>query len=427
MSLLLVVVLLFFSSSCSVSSGQYYVSDDCSSVTQSPCHPLSVYVGDMSQYNNTIFYFIGTTISNGFSITAKNVTLHGMDQFSNVNCRNKGFIIHDSSHINISSLTIRQCIVDIISCNNVTITNSSFITNTVSSVRLDTVFDVKILSPVLVAYIINIWFEPLPVCSNELPHYSLILTNVTLNNNSRMELTMRHGTSYKLSITIDNVEFSNLVKSPFLYSIDDSLFYFLVTNSSFHDAITYGYEITISFTSKQNIFDCNYPGVEKTSTIVFEDCHFYHNPRALNIKSDMYLPGTINYHLIIRSCLLYDNINEGIFIDGTFLRLIQIDITDTELIGNGGNKILNSLSTSISLSNVTVANSTSTGLTLDASIVTIKNNLIFKNNTGVVGGGLALNDSSRLILSPAANLKFIDNHASYKGGGIYLEESTRAT
>uniref|UniRef100_A0A1X7U8R1 RRM domain-containing protein n=1 Tax=Amphimedon queenslandica TaxID=400682 RepID=A0A1X7U8R1_AMPQE len=48
-------------SSCSVSSGQYYVSDDCSSVTQSPCNPLSVNDGKMSQYSNTIFYFIGTT------------------------------------------------------------------------------------------------------------------------------------------------------------------------------------------------------------------------------------------------------------------------------------------------------------------------------------------------------------------------------
>uniref|UniRef100_A0A1X7SMG7 Uncharacterized protein n=1 Tax=Amphimedon queenslandica TaxID=400682 RepID=A0A1X7SMG7_AMPQE len=81
-------------------------------------------------------------------------------------------------------------------------------------------------------------------------------------------------------------------------------------------------------------------------------------------------------------------------------------------------------SNAISLSNVTVANSTYTGLTLERSLVTIKNNLIFKNNTGVVGGGLAINDSSRLIVSSSANLEFIDNHASYKGGGIYVEAST---
>ena len=62
----------------------------------------------------------------------------------------------------------------------------------------------------------------------------------------------------------------------------------------------------------------------------------------------------------------------------------------------------------------------------ETSLVTIMNNLIFKNNTGVVGGGLAINDSSILILTSSANLEFIDNHASYKGGGIYVEETTHS-
>uniref|UniRef100_A0A1X7VXR7 Uncharacterized protein n=1 Tax=Amphimedon queenslandica TaxID=400682 RepID=A0A1X7VXR7_AMPQE len=84
--------------------------------------------------------------------------------------------------------------------------------------------------------------------------------------------------------------------------------------------------------------------------------------------------------------------------------------------------ILNS--NAISLSNVTVANSTSTGLLLSLSMVTIENKLTFKHNTGVVGGGLAMNDSSQLILTSSANLEFIDNHASYKGGGIYVEQSS---
>ena len=132
----------------------------------------------------------------------------------------------------------------------------------------------------------------------------------------------------------------------------------------------------------------------------------------------------MTYHFIIRSCQMYDNMNEGIFIDGTFLRSTEIDIIDTELIGNGGNKIINSLSNSISLRNVTVANSTSTGLTLQRSLVIIKKKLIFKNNTGVVGGGLAIKDSSILTLKPSANLEFIDNHAFHKGGGIYIEESS---
>ena len=119
---------------------------------------------------------------------------------------------------------------------------------------------------------------------------------------------------------------------------------------------------------------------------------------------------------------MHDNIYEGLIIDGTFLRLTQIDIIDTELNQNGGHKIING--NFIRLSNVTVANSHSTGLTLRGSSVIINNGLRFRNNTGVVGGGLAINDSSRLILTSSTYLEFIDNHASYKGGGIYVEEST---
>ena len=73
------------------------------------------------------------------------------------------------------------------------------------------------------------------------------------------------------------------------------------------------------------------------------------------------------------------------------------------------------------LNNITVTNSLSTGLVIISSAVTVENRLIFKNNTGVVGGGIAINMSSVVVLSPSANVEFIDNHATYKGGGIYFE------
>ena len=336
MSLLLVVVLLFFSSSCSVSSGQYYVSDDCSSVTQSPCNPLSVYAGNMSQYNDTIFYFIGTTnISNNYDFkitTVKNVTLHGLNESPSIYCNEESILVYDSSHISISSLTI-YCSVESTLSNNITITNSSFTLMAVySSITFVNAFDVKVLSSVFIGYVVSIKYDPLPVCSNDLPHYSMILTNVTLNNNSRIEVLVNHGTSYNISITFDHVDLSNYSLSPFLL-LSDSLFYFFATKSSFHHSIANssfvnGFDVSIVFWGTTRIY-CNYPGVELTSTIVFEDTQFYRSRKGLNIKSDMILPGTMNYHFIIRSCLLYDNMNEGLFIDGTYLRSTQIDIIDT--------------------------------------------------------------------------------------------------
>ena len=132
MSLLLVVVLLFFSSSCSVSSGQYYVSDDCSSVTQSPCNPLSVYAGDMSQYNNSIFYFIGTSSINSYVVNipaVKNVTLQGLNQSHSIHCIDvlkSSISIYNSDHVTISNISFSNCSVEIISSNNITIANSIF-------------------------------------------------------------------------------------------------------------------------------------------------------------------------------------------------------------------------------------------------------------------------------------------------------------
>ena len=337
----------------------------------------------------------------------------------------------DSNNVTISDASFINCYMDIKSTNNITITNTLFIGShgpTTSSLTLTNTFDVKIASSVFTDYHLKItyhhpWFPLTPTdeCSIELHDYSLILTNVTFTG-SGMELNIHQGTSYKVLATFDHVDFSNSAKSPSLF-LGDSLFDISITKSSFHHFNT-GNGLNIAFHGDSKSDDCRFPDVQLNSTLVIEDSRFYHNKHGLNTNSDFYFPRLqkVNCQCFIKSCLMYDNINEGISIDGTFMRLTQIEIIDTQLIGNGGNKIINS--NAISLSNVTVANSTSTGLTLETSLVTIKNDLIFKNNTGVVGGGLAINDSSRLIISSSAYLEFIDNHASYKGGGFFVEEST---
>uniref|UniRef100_A0A1X7TKA7 Right handed beta helix domain-containing protein n=1 Tax=Amphimedon queenslandica TaxID=400682 RepID=A0A1X7TKA7_AMPQE len=426
MSLLLVVVLLFFSSSCSVSSGQYYVSDDCSSVTQSPCNPLSVYAGNMSQYNNTIFYFIGTTYIRYYVVTmtaVMNVTLHGLDQSPSINCNGASktsILVYYSNDATISNILFSDCSLEIHSSNNITIANSSFIRSKSGTLQLYNAFDVKISSSLYNGYKIDIQYDPLPVCSDELPHYSLILTNVNLTqlpDAGEMQLVINNGNSYNVSIIIDHLYSAQC----FSLELFESIFNFFIIKSSFHNN-TFSIGFYINFGEYSSPTKCSYPVITLASNVILiEESQLYKNWHGFQITTDKYLPGTVDYHIIIKSCLMHDN-EAGLFIDATFLRFLQIDIINTQFIGNGGNKIMNS--NAISLSNVTVANSTYTGLTLERSLVTIKDDLIFKNNTGVVGGGLAINDSSVLIVSSSANLEFTDNHASYKGGGIYLEEST---
>ena len=423
MSLQLVVVLLFFSSSCSVSSGQYYVSDDCSSVTQSPCNPLSVYAGNMSQYNNTIFYFIGTSVID-FNVTmdsVQNITLHGLDQSPTIHCSSASMIsITTSSHVSFSNLSFQQCIIYFEYSSNIKITGSIF--KNPSYLRLINVFDSKITSSVFDEVYLIIYYDPPLVCYNELHHYSLTLTNVTIVTNNDLYFNMYHGTSYNISVILDNVNIIRSSKFGIDYFFSESLFSLYITNSS----VSYSRDGFFSFYDihSQQSKNCNIKGVESRTTIVIEDSQFHNNDNGLSfdILRDYYQLS--NYHNItitVKSCLIRDN-DYGLFTAGFFSISAHISVIDTKLVENWRNVILEC--PSIILSNVTVTNSLSTGLVIIASVVTVENRLVFKNNTGVVGGGMAITDSSVVALSPSANLEFIDNHAIYKGGGIYIEDIT---
>ena len=424
MSLLLVVVLLFFSSSCSVSSGQYYVSDDCSSVTQSPCNPLSVYAGNMSQYNNTIFYFIGTSVID-FTVTmdsVQNITLHGLDQSPTINCSSESIAITTSSHVSFSNLSFQQCIIYFEYSSNITITGSVF-KNQHQSLGLMNVFDSKITTSVFDSVNLLIRYHPPPVCYNELHHYSLTLTNVTVTNGylggSLLLFDMKHGTSYNISVIIDNVNISTENYGTF----SESLFSLYITNSSVSKS-EYGFPFNFDKPHSQQSKYCNIKGVESRSTIVLEDFLFHINVKGIyfNISTNYF--HLSNHHIIditVKSCSIRDNYEYGLAIDARFSKSAHINVIDTELVGNKQNVIVRCHS--VLFNNVTVANSLLTGLLIMFSVVTVKNRLVFKNNTGVVGGGMAINGSSVVALSPSANLEFIDNHATYKGGGIYMDES----
>ena len=421
MSFLLVVVLLFFSSSSSVSSHQYYVSDNCSSVTHTPCNPLSVYAGNMSQYNNTIFYFIGTSSINYEFImeSVQNITLHGLDHYPTIYCKNNnnGFIgVIYSSHVNFSNLTFQDCNIDFEASSNITITGSIFKNGTY---LVSLIFDSKITSSVFDNASLYIYYYPPSVCYNELHHYSLTLNNVNMTGfNSYLQLFLHHGTSYNLSVIFDNV---NIISAHrFYHSFSGSLFSLYITNSSVSNSLVGFYS---SFNITQDSKTCNIKGVQSQSTIVTKDSQFHNNNVGL-VFVDQYQFS--NHHIIItvKSCSMHEN-DYGLFINGRLSTSTHISVIDTELIGNKGNVITGCLS--IILNNITVTNSLSTGLVIIASIVTVENRLVFRNNTGVVGGGIAINGSSVVVLSTSAYLEFIGNHASYKGGGMYIDDNTYFT
>uniref|UniRef100_A0A1X7SQ93 Right handed beta helix domain-containing protein n=1 Tax=Amphimedon queenslandica TaxID=400682 RepID=A0A1X7SQ93_AMPQE len=231
---------------------------------------------------------------------------------------------------------------------------------------------------------------------------------------------MNHGTSYNISVIIDNLNIIN--SGGVYYRFTESLFSLYAANSSVSNTYN-GFESHFSESLKSK--DCNVKGVESLSVIEIEDCRFHNNLRGLLFTTDEDYFQSSNHHvaIIVKSCSISDN-SYGLFIDGGLLTSsTHISVIDIELVGNGRNEIIRCLS--ILLDNITVTNSLSTGLVIIASAVTVENRLVFKNNTGEVGGGMAVNDSSIVALSPSANLEFIDNHATYIGGGIYIDENSK--
>ena len=429
MFLLLVVVFLFSSSSCSVFSHQYYVSDNCSSVTYTPCAPLSVYATNISQYNNTIFYFIGTSYIN-YAVnfdSVKNITLHGLDYSPLVDCsvgNYDKFVISWSSYVTFSNMSLHLCQMGIQNSNNITITDSSFRYKNSEDYGLElfNAFDTKVLSSFFKKAGIIITYSPPSICYNELHHHFLAMTNVTLLGKG-LFLALFHGTSYNLSVTLEYVNVSNILKyneniGSIALPLYGSLYYFVIANST-----VYNCPHNIGFsagTSQRYQPKCDIYGVQSSSIFVIEDSQFYGNREGLWIGGDLANERTKYFHVMVKSCLISHN-NHGLQIDGSFLTSSSISIIDTKITNNTKSILRNCHS--IIFSNVTIANSLSTGLTLRGTILTVNNSLIVKNNTGVVGGGLALNESSYMMLLPQASLKFLNNKAYYKGGGLYSDRS----
>ena len=409
MSLLLVVVLLFFSSSSSVSSHQYYVSDDCNSVLHTPCNPLSVYAGDMSQYNNSIFYFIGAinVTSDVNLISVENVTLHGT-KHSKINCIDHHFLIKYSSHVTFCGLLLYTCNIQCYFSNNVTIEHSETVDSTYF--EADDAFDIKVSSTIFRANSVTFNFHK--QCNSELLTYTLSFTNVTIVG--QLELYLFQGASYNMSVMLDNTSVNghlNPTGSCVYVHLKNSLLSLAVKKSSFRSG-WYGFSL---FSLALEESKCLSPIVPLLCTISIEDSHFYGNNDAFFIKANL-----INKHpffILIKSCSIRDSARYGLRINVNLLSSVTIDITDAELIGNAANLLVSCHS--ITLSNVTIANSLSTGLTLRQSIVTVNNSLIFRNNTGISGGGLSITHSSYFIVLPQASFEFINNSAAYKGGGFF--------
>ena len=306
MCLLLVVVLLFSSSSCSVSPHQYYVSDNCSSVTYTSCAPLSVYARNISQYNNTIFYFIGESVIY-YEISmhfVNNITLHGLDHSPRINCHGSSFAISKSSHIFFFNISIYKCDLSLEDSNNITIIGMKASCALGScGFSATNIFDFNVLASKFFMYI-ETTFQTLSRCSSsELPHYTMNWTNViihgaTMHYIALMWLRLYHGMSYNLTIILDQINSGE--QGGVEVDFSDSLFSFAIINSSMYCSYS-GLELSYTQVSV-----CHFPIAQPLSSIAIENSHFFGNGAALVISAG----GSMTEHHIIvsvKSCIIHDN------------------------------------------------------------------------------------------------------------------------
>ena len=76
---------------------------------------------------------------------------------------------------------------------------------------------------------------------------------------------------------------------------------------------------------------------------------------------------------------------------------------------------------------IEVSNHNTNGLVGDNSLITFDGHNMFVNNSGIYGGGIALYDSSQLLLNQNANISFVNNYASKSGGGIFVFDVDHTT
>ena len=131
--------------------------------------------------------------------------------------------------------------------------------------------------------------------------------------------------------------------------------------------------------------------------------------------------------ILIEDSIFSHSVNERL-IEFNYARLQETELLKATLsnvtFANNNNNAgsLNYLyKAAISYNNCIFENNIGTAIQALYSNVTLQGSITFKNNSGVIGGGIHLDSTSYMHLQPNASISFVDNHADYVGGAIYID------
>ena len=384
-----------------VTASEYYVSaapngEDCPS-TDLLCHDLSYYIADYASYftDDAIFYFLnGTHILQGILTISKlsNITLQGlghieqgfhetvMQSTSVITCidrKETGIHVTSSSDIVLKLLTIANC---------------GFYWHQYYTVSLF-IFDID-----------NVSLEWVSVQNSSgnglllVDAYDVLIANSSFANNGNHETYI--GNVYIVyDDNIDRLSKLNILKSNFTLSIGYGMYFFcayynkidvIIENNMVSSNIgRYGGGVVIGFYG--------------SGSIKFSNCTIYNNTALYG--GGMYI--TSYSSIVLNNCYIYNN---------------------TAQVNGGGVRIFSLGGSSIKYINCTIYSNTAQtyggGMHIRSfdnnSLVIFDGHNMFVNNSGIYGGGIALYNSSQLLLNQNTNISFIKNHASKSGGGIFV-------
>ena len=249
-----------------------------------------------------------------------------------------------------------------------------------------------------------------------------------------LSIVLHLGEQSKIQFYIDSVVFyHNIgnVGANFHFSVFSGHYSLIVNNT----IIIYGETLT---------FNCSFGGgmsfvdfADNDSEIVIENSNFSHNV-AQQFGGGVAMAwfhgsGNIKFE----NCIIYNNtgyLGSGLvlYVSNAF-EIIPTPTFQFTIVSFDSNKEFqrqDKFQAAIALVNIRnitfeqieVKNHKTTGLIGSNCLFTFDKDSKFINNSGILGGGIALYDSSKIILKEFTNISFINNHAAESGGGIFVSQ-----
>ena len=258
---------------------------------------------------------------------------------------------------------------------------------------------------------------------------------IIVSSSGGLSISLKHTHSYTIIFKIDSVVFYNNsgnIGANFRF-IASSIGRYSLTMSN--TISTYGKALKSSTDNYHCTFGAgmallqSYTSIDEPE-IIIENCTFQHN-YAQQYGGGVFISCECN--IIFRNSNIFNNTayhGSGMVLHTFHSSMYNFYFADVLFNSNRVPKKLDKLQAAVLLTNIEnvtfeqieVSNHSITGLSSYNSHLTFEKNSKFVNNSGVLGGGMALYDSSNLILKENTNISFDNNYASESGGGIFVSE-----